>query len=213
MHAIPSRKYITRLSAYRNALKRFQKVGFVKVFSDNLADAVGVSSAQVRKDFSLFGITGYKKGGYKLDELLKKVDTLLGKDRVQKVIVVGAGNIGTALMNYKGFRQEGIEIVAAFDVDTSKTCTDARIPVLPAADMPRFVKAHKIPIAILAVPEQQARECVAALEDAGIRGILNFAPIHIRTRDDIIVSSVNLRIELENLIYFISARKKAKKKK
>ena len=117
---IANKNYIIRLSNYRNALKSFKKLGFIRVFSDNLADAVGVTSSQVRKDFSFFGITGNKKGGYQVEELTKKIDSLLGKDRIQPVVLIGAGKIGEALINYKAFEPEGIRIVAAFDVDEKK---------------------------------------------------------------------------------------------
>jgi redox-sensing transcriptional repressor len=126
-----SKNAIIRLSRYKNALYRLKLLGFVKVFSDNLADAVGVKPSQVRKDFSLFGISGNKRGGYLIDELIAKLNTILGKNEIQKVVIVGAGHIGTALMKYKGFEREGIKIVAAFDIDPAKYQKEAAMPILP----------------------------------------------------------------------------------
>ena len=100
---VTNRKCIMRLSRYKNGLKRLKALGFIKVFSDNLADAAGVTPSQVRKDFSIFGISGNKRGGYKVDELIEKLNDILGKNEIQDVILVGAGHIGTALLKYKGF--------------------------------------------------------------------------------------------------------------
>ena len=115
-----NRNCILRLSRYKKALSRLQAMGFKKVFSDNLADAIGVTPSQVRKDFSLFDITGNKKGGYDIEDLIEKLNRILGKEEEEKVILVGCGNIGQALLKYKGFRKEGINITAAFDADAAK---------------------------------------------------------------------------------------------
>ncbi|MDD5408814.1 MAG: winged-helix domain-containing protein, partial [Candidatus Omnitrophica bacterium] len=109
---ITNKSCIIRLSRYKNSLHRLRALGFVKVFSDNLADAIGVLPSQVRKDFSLFGISGNKRGGYQVDSLIEKLNTILGKEQTQEVIVAGLGNIGNALMKYKGFEKEGIRISA-----------------------------------------------------------------------------------------------------
>ena len=105
-----AKKTLTRLIRHKNALQRFKKLGFIKVFSDNLADATGSTPSQVRKDFSLFGISGNKRGGYQINELLEQLNSILGKDKIHNVIVAGAGNIGSALLKYEGFEKEGIKI-------------------------------------------------------------------------------------------------------
>jgi redox-sensing transcriptional repressor len=132
-----NKKCILRLLRYKNALHRFDGLGFVKIFSDNLADAVGVTASQVRKDFSLFGISGNKRGGYQIDALLEKLNGLMGKNETQKVVIVGGGHIGTALMKYKGFEKEGIKIVACFDIDPAKFSgvKGHEIPVLPVGQL------------------------------------------------------------------------------
>jgi redox-sensing transcriptional repressor len=184
-------------------LNRLKALGFVKVFSGNLADAAGVSSSQVRKDFSLFGITGNRR-----DELIKRIRDILGKNELQKVIIVGAGNIGKALLHYKGFESGGIKVMAAFDIDPSKYSHELEIPVLPLEDLRGFVQDHEVKIGILAVTEVAAHHVSEIMISAGIKGILNFAPIQLRAADDVVINNINLEVELENLIYFVNAQAK-----
>lgn len=202
---VMNRKCILRLSRYKNALKRLKALGFVKVFSGNLADAAGVTSSQVRKDFSLFGITGNRRGGYKVDELVTKIRDILGKNEIQKVVIVGIGNIGNALLRYKGFETGGIRIVAGFDIDPARYQNRSGIPILPLDEFRQFVQENEIKIGILAVPDVAAHHVSEIMIAAGIKGILNFAPIQLRGADDVIVSNINLEVELENLIYFVNA--------
>ena len=200
-----NRNCILRLSRYKKSAARLRSMGFKKVFSDNLADAIGVTPSQVRKDFSLFGITGNKKGGYDIDELIEHLNRVLGKSEEEKVILVGCGNIGTALMHYSGFRKEGINIIAAFDSDPAKTLIESPPPVLPVSVLETFVKENGIRTAVLAVPDHAAQGVLDTLISAGIRGVLNFAPIHLRAPEDIVVANVNLEMELEAVIYFTHA--------
>jgi redox-sensing transcriptional repressor len=204
-----NRKCILRLSRYRNALRRLKSLGFVKVFSGNLADAAGVTSSQVRKDFSLFGITGNRRGGYHVDELIDRIGHILGKNEVQKVVIVGMGNIGKALMRYRGFEAGGIKIVAGFDNDPARLNSSSEVPVLPLEDFRQFINANGVKIAILAVPDMAAHQVSELMIAGGIKGILNFAPIQLRGADDVVISSINLEVELENLIYFVNAGTKA----
>lgn len=202
---IMNRKCIIRLSRYKNALKRLKSLGFVKVFSGNLADAAGVTSSQVRKDFSLFGISGNRRGGYRVDELVDKIRHILGKNELQKVVIVGMGNIGKALMRYRGFEAGGIKVVAGFDIDPAKYNKLAEMPILPLDEFREFIQTNGVKIAILAVPDVAAHHVSELIISAGIRGILNFAPIQIRGSQNAVISSINLEVELENLIYFVNA--------
>ncbi|MDD5645261.1 MAG: redox-sensing transcriptional repressor Rex [bacterium] len=203
---------VIRLSRYKNALYRFDKLGFVKIFSDNLGEAVGVTAAQVRKDFSLFGITGNKRGGYQVKGLIEKLNEILGKNELQNVIIIGSGNIGNALVKYKGFEKEGIKIVAAFDIDPAKFRENSEIPVLSLDRLRDFVKKNDVKIGVLAVPDIAAQQVADMMISSGIKGILNFAPINIRASADMIVNYVNLELEIENLIYFVNAMEKTGKK-
>jgi redox-sensing transcriptional repressor len=209
---IANKNCIIRLSRYKNALYRLRVLGFVKVFSDNLADAIGVLPSQVRKDFSVFGISGNKRGGYNIDELIEKLNSILGKDRIQKVVVVGSGNIGTALMKYKGFEKEGIKIVAGFDIDPAKINDATDIPVMPLEKLKEYAKSHDIRIGIIAVPDIAAQQVFDMMTSAGIKGILNFAPIRLRGPEDLIVNNMNVELELENVIYFVNALHKTRSK-
>jgi redox-sensing transcriptional repressor len=209
---LASRNSILRLSQYKNALYRFEKLGYVKVFSDILADAIGVTPAQVRKDFSLFGIKGNKRGGYSVEELVGKLNEILGKNKIQGVIIAGAGKIGTALMRYKGFENEGIKILAAFDIDPAKVRETGDIPVYPMDTLKNFVKQSNIKVGIIAVPDIAAQQVFETMMSAGIRGILNFAPIHILETSDVVVNNINVGLELENVIYFVNALDRTKGK-
>lgn len=206
-----NRKCIIRISRYKNALSRLKALGFVKVFSSNLADAVGVTSSQVRKDFSLFGITGNRRGGYQVEELITKIRDILGKNELQKVVLVGVGNIGKALLRYKGFESGGIKIIAGFDIDPGKYTTDVEVPIFPLERFREFVQEHDVKIGILSVPDVAAHHISEIMISAGIKGILNFAPIQLRAADNVVVSNINLEVELENLIYFVNVQDKTKK--
>ena len=201
------RKIITRLYQYRKSLQRLHKIGFVKVFSENLADAVGVSSAQVRQDFSVFGLSGNKRGGYSVEFLIKELDERLGKDRPQSVVIIGAGNIGKALMNYKGFELEGIKVVALFDTDESKINHNASIPILPFSEVKEFIQQKNIQIAIIAVPDVYAQQVLDEIVKAGIRGVLNFAPIKLNVpSEDFVIKNFDVQLELETVMYLVNSQ-------
>ena len=193
---------IIRLSRYRNALVNIKAMNFVKVFSENLADATRVTAAQVRKDFSLFGISGNRRAGYQVDELLVQLNRVLGKDKLQKFIVVGIGNIGRALLNYPGFKKNEIELVAGFDIDPAKHNRDAAVPILPIEELNDFVRKNDIEFGIISVPDFIAQQVLEMMITAGIRGVLNFAPICLKEPQGCVVRNLNFAIELENIIYF-----------
>ena len=201
-----TRSKILRLSRYKNAAIRLKSLNFVKVFSDNLGDATGVTASQVRKDFSIFGIAGNRRGGYQIDELLTQLNKVLGKDELQKFIVVGMGNLGRALINYPGFAKSEIRIVAGFDVDPAKFNRKADAPVLPMDELAGYVKANGVTLAIISVPDFAAQEAFEKLMKAGIKGVLNFAPIRLKSDEKVIVHNLNLETEFENLIYFVNTK-------
>ncbi len=200
-----NRSCIIRLSRYKNALNRLKGLNFVRVFSDNLADAAGVTAAQVRKDFSLFGITGNRRGGYKVDELSEQLNTILGKDQLQEVVVIGVGNIGKALLHYGGLEKSGIKVAAGFDIDPAKFDREGEPPILPLDDLAAVVKERSIVLGVLAVPDYAAQQVLELMLSAGIKGVLNFAPICLKAPEGCIVNNINLESELENLIYFVNA--------
>lgn len=207
---IGKKNCILRLSRYKNELYRFKELGFIKIFSEYLAEAVGVTSAQVRKDFSLFGIAGNKRGGYNIDALIEKLNSIFGKNQLQRVALVGAGSLGSALLKYKNFEKQGIKIEAAFDIDPAKCSQKTGIPIFPTSEMESYIKKTDLKIAILCVPEVAAQATFDMMVKAGIRGVLNFSPIQLKTPGECIVSNVNLEEELENLIYFVNAKMSAR---
>jgi redox-sensing transcriptional repressor len=205
-----SKNVILRLSKYKNALHRLKSLGFVKIISSYLGDAVGVASTQVRKDFSLFGVSGNKRRGYQVDALIHKLNDILGKNEVQPVIVAGAGRIGNALLRYRTFERQGIKLVAAFDTDPAKQCADGPSPVYPLERMADVVRQCHARIGIVAVPEEAAQPVCDQMVVAGIRGVLNFAPLTLRAPADVVISNVSLELELESVIYFVNARERAR---
>ncbi len=201
---------IIRIAKYKNALTRFKALGFNKVFSDNLADALGVSPAQVRKDFSLFGIEGKKRGGFNVSDLIVQLQNLLGQTTIHDVVVVGAGNIGNALMKYTGFDKAGVKITAIFDVDPQKVNRTAAIPILPIEEMKDFIRKKKIKLGIIAVPESFAQMILDEMVSANIKGILNFAPLGLKVPEDVFINNIDLLAEIEKVIYFVNVNKENK---
>lgn len=205
-----NKNLILRLSLYKNALIKLKNFGFKKVFSDNIADSINVTPSQVRKDFSVIGIGGSKKGGYLVDELLEELNKILGKTEIHKVIVVGVGNLGTALIKYSVFKKEGIDIVAGFDINPSKIEEKLPAPIYHIDKIMEFIKENKIKIAIITVPESAAQSVFDHLVEAGIKGVLNFSPVILKGPDDVIIYNISIQTELECLIYFVNAMERKK---
>src|SRR5207253_2540451 len=198
------RKAIYRLSLYLRCLHRLKANAIRTVSSDALAAAAGVKPTQLRKDLTYFGQFGTRGLGYDVEQLAKMITDLLGTNSLQPVILVGVGNLGMALLSYRGFEQEGFEIVAAFDLDLERK-RDKKVsqPIYGMDNLAAFVRDHRTKMAILTVPATAAQEVTNILLEAGITGILNFAPIVLQVPEEVMVNNVNLAIELENLSYFI----------
>ncbi len=198
------RKAIYRLSIYLRCLQRAKLNGIRTVSSDALARAARVKPTQLRKDLTYFGQFGTRGLGYDVEQLSKMVSDLLGTNSLQPVILIGVGNLGLALLTYRGFEQEGFEIIAAFDQDVGrKRDKTLNTPIFSVDKMQEVVKDRNVKMAILSVPAAAAQEVTNQLVACGITGILNFAPIVLHVPDDVMVNNVNLAIELENLSYFI----------
>ena len=198
------RKTIYRLSVYLRCLQRLKSNSIRTVSSEALAKAAGVKSTQLRKDLTYFGQFGTRGLGYDVEQLAQMITDRLGTNSLQPVILIGVGNLGTALLAYRGFEKEGFEIVAAFDVDTQrKRNKQTAQPVFAMDQLPQFVRERGVKMAILTVPATNAQEVTNTLVESGIAGILNFAPIVLQVPEEVMVNNVNLAIELENLSYFI----------
>jgi redox-sensing transcriptional repressor len=197
------RKTIYRLSIYLRCLARLKENGISTVSSEALARAAGVKPTQLRKDLAYFGTFGTRGLGYDVGALSRKISDELGTSRLQPVILVGVGNMGLALLSYRGFEREGFEIVAAFDADPErKRDKQIKQPIYTIEELSDFVKEQHVKMAILTVPASVAQEVANHLVKAGIVGILNFAPIVLAVSEEVMVNNVNLAIELENLSYF-----------
>ncbi len=172
------RKTIYRLSIYLRCLARLKENGISTVSSEALARAAGVKPTQLRKDLAYFGTFGTRGLGYDVGALSKKISDELGTSRLQPVILVGVGNLGLALLSYRGFEKEGFEIVAAFDAAPErKRDKEIKQPIYDIGELSAFVREQNIKMAILTVPAAAAQEVANQLVKAGIAGILNFAPI------------------------------------
>jgi redox-sensing transcriptional repressor len=192
------------LSVYLRCLQRLKANGIRTVSSEALAKAARVKSTQLRKDLTYFGQFGTRGLGYDVEQLSTMILDLLGTNSLQPVILVGVGNLGLALLSYKGFEQEGFEIIGAFDIDAARPRgKTGSIPLYPMEKLSEIVRKRAVKMAIMAVPASEAQEVTNQLVEAGITGILNFAPIVLHVPDDVMVNNVNLAIELENLSYFI----------
>ena len=185
-------------------MQRLKENGIKTVSSEALAGAAGVKSPQLRKDLTYFGQFGTRGLGYDVEQLIQMISDLLGTSHLQPVVLVGVGNLGRALLSYKGFAKEGFGIVAAFDVVTERQ-NDKRVTqsVYSMDDLKSFVSRNTVRMAILCVPPQEAQEVVNELVEAGVTGVMNFAPTVLQVPDEVTVNNVNLAIELENLSYFV----------
>jgi len=174
------------------------------VSSSALAKAAGVKPTQLRKDLAHFGQFGTRGLGYRVEMLGDVITEVLGTSRLQQVILVGVGNLGAALSRYGGFGKEGFEITVGFEIDPERReSVSVGIPVLPTSEMAEYIRNHGVKMAIQAVPVEVAQSVANDLVEAGIQAILNFSPARLIVPDHVIVNSVDLALELEQLSYFV----------
>jgi redox-sensing transcriptional repressor len=198
------RKTIYRLSLYSRCLARLKDKNIQTVSSETLAKVAGVKPTQLRKDLTYFGQFGTRGLGYDVAALSQMISDELGTTSLQPVVLVGVGNLGLALLSYRGFEKEGFEIVAAFDVDPKRRRDkEIKCPILGMEELPKYIDSHHVKMAILTVPAAVAQEVANTLVECGIVGILNFSPIVLHVPEEVMVNNVNVAIELENLSYFI----------
>jgi len=191
-----------RLSVYMRRLEQLSAEGVQTISSRALADSLGLTDTQVRRDLGYFGTFGRPGVGYPVAELIRQVRTILGTDRVWPVALVGFGNLGRALMAYPELPKRAFRISAVFDSDPVKIGRRAgSIVVEDAANLMREVQRLRIPLAILAVPAAAAQEAAAQLVQAGILGLLNFAPVRLDVPADVIVNNVDFTICLEHVSF------------
>ncbi|HKO16784.1 MAG TPA: redox-sensing transcriptional repressor Rex [Gemmatimonadaceae bacterium] len=198
---------VRRLSAYLRFLEDFESRGLSTISSDELARRGGTTSAQVRKDLSFFGSFGKRGLGYSVPELAERLREILGLGREWKVIIVGAGKIGAALAQYRGFRQRRFSILAAYDSNPEKI--GRRLDGVMVHDiehLERDVARDEPDIAVLTVPAEDAQAVLDRVVRTGIKAVLNFAPTQLQAPPDVTVKTVNMAMELEGLSYALTNR-------
>lgn len=202
-----SESSIRRLSLYLRLLEELSMRGAATVSSDVLARGVGTTSAQVRKDLSLFGSFGKRGLGYSVPALVGRLRDILGLERRYRVVVVGVGKMGSALIRYSGFAERGFRIASAYDVDPA--IVGRRLNGVVVRDVQQLagdLAREPADIAIIATPAEAAQEVAETLARAGVKAILNFAPVPLAVPQDVAVKHVNLALELEALSYALRNR-------
>ncbi len=194
-----------RLSVYLRCLSYLESINQETVSSAELAERFHLNSAQIRKDLACFGEFGTRGVGYDVSRLKYELVQELGIDRTRNMLIIGAGNLGMALADYGGFNANGFHIVALLDVDPAKVGRTSRhgTPVISYDKLADVVRRNHVEIGIIAVTADAAQNVHDALADAGIRAILNFAPVQMRLREGVKVKSVDLRINLESLSFHL----------
>ena len=193
---------VTRLVLYLRELQQIARGGILHVRSGALADRLGLTDSQVRRDLSHLGQFGRRGVGYPVRELSRAIRSALGTDRRWRVVLIGAGNLGQALSGYKGFAEQGFDLAAVFDSAPAKVgSTIHGHKILSIDELEAFVETSgDIKMAIVAVPASQACGVVARLSELGVQGILNFAPVSVRRHcGDAVVLDVDLALELQRL--------------
>lgn len=195
---------VGRLPLYLRMLEFLKKEGKPITSSQELAERLGLSSAQIRKDLSYFGEFGKQGTGYNIDYLSKQLRQILHVDRIRDVVLVGAGDLGRALAHYQGFETEGFHLVAIFDNAAKKIGTPVgNLQVHDMAELPRWVREKQIKVAILAVPADAATGVASKLVESGICAILNYAPITLKLPPDVRVYHIDPVIGLQNMAYYL----------
>ena len=191
---------VRRLSVYLRQLEALDANGVATISSQKLAASLSLTGAQVRKDLAYFGQFGKSGIGYEVGPLIHRLRRILGTDRVCNALLIGVGNIGRALAAYQGFRPKGFNLVALFDTDSKKVGRRiGPLAIEPMEHLDTIVRDRDIRLGILAVPSEAAQFVAERLAAAGVRGILNFAPVQLITPPEVTVHNIDVAAELEQL--------------
>jgi redox-sensing transcriptional repressor len=193
---------VRRLSLYLRQLEALEADRVATVSSRKLAQSLGLTDAQVRKDLAYFGQFGRPGVGYEVMPLIHRLRSIFGTDRVSHILLVGAGNLGKAVTTYQGFRARGFELVGVFDDDPQKIGGSVgQLSVQPMTELPQTASQHAARLAIVAVPAPAAQRVADQLIAVGVRGILNFAPTRLNSPPDVTVLNIDVAAELEQLSF------------
>src|ERR1041385_4543226 len=195
-----------RLSVYLRCLNALEGAGVRTISSQALAEQFHLNAAQIRKDLAYFGEFGVRGVGYYVRDLKRHLRQILGLDQKLRVAIMGAGNLGLALADYPGFRQEGFEISALFDVLREKVGHQSRlgVPIYDVHDLKKISKRDGIRIAVIAVPAPSAQHVLNLVVASGIKAVLNFSPGTLEVPPEIKLKSVDLTVSLESLSFFLA---------
>ena len=195
---------LNRLSFYLRCLRHLQELGIQRISSQELARRYHLSATQIRKDLAQFGELGIRGVGYSVDDLAAHLNRLLGLDRQHPMLIVGMGNLGSALAQYLGFNYGAFHVAAGVDNDPRKIGRKVGSFVIRSIDdLGAVVRESGAEIGVLAVPAEAAQENYDRLADAGIKAVLNFAPVRVKRRPGVPLKNVDLRINLEELAFFL----------
>jgi redox-sensing transcriptional repressor len=195
---------VARLPLYLRILAAMQHSGKEFTSSQEMARWLGISSAQIRKDLSHFGEFGKQGTGYSVIGLQDKLRQILNVDREWPIIIVGAGNIGSAVANYSGFAHRGFRVCGVFDSDPAKVgMAVGKLPVLDTAELPAFVDRTEVKLAMIAVPAESAQAVADLVVAAGITAILNYAPINLSVPDHVRVENIDPVLHLQHMTYYL----------
>ncbi len=195
---------VGRLPLYLRTLERLYEAGRQSISSQELGDIIGVSAAQIRKDISQFGEFGKQGMGYSIPFLIQKLRHILKVDRTWDVALIGAGDLGRALVHYQGFRNRGFQIKMVFDNDPNKIGKPlGDFIIQDATKMVEIIREAGIQIAMLVVPATAAQEVADQLVKAGVRAILNYAPTHINVPPDVHIEHVDPTMHLQHMTYYL----------
>ena len=195
-----------RLSVYLRCLNTLDGAGVRTISSQALAEQFHLNAAQIRKDLAYFGEFGVRGVGYYVRDLKRHLRQILGLDQKLRVAIMGAGNLGLALADYPGFRQEGFEIAALFDTSSGKVGQQSRggVPIHDIGDLRKIVRRDSIRIAVIAVPASAAQNVLALVVASGIKAVLNFSPGTLAVPPEVKMKSVDLTVSLESLSFFLA---------
>ncbi|MFH1478770.1 MAG: redox-sensing transcriptional repressor Rex [Candidatus Omnitrophota bacterium] len=202
---IPSSS-ISRLSLYYRSLVSIKEASVIS--SEELSSFTGCSASQIRKDLAYFGQFGKRGLGYSIPVLKEKLSNILGIDRIWNVALIGVGNLGSALLSYKGFKEQGFNIVCAFDNDKKKLGhVKGGMKIEDIKDLKKIARSKNVSMAIIAVSGYSAKDIIDKIISSGIKAILNFAPIICKAPSHIKLLNIDLSMELEKLTYFLKRSK------
>jgi redox-sensing transcriptional repressor len=215
---------VSRLSRYRNALRRFKSYGLTWVYSDQIASALGITAAQVRKDFSQFGVSGKRKIGYHVDLIAERLDRILGKNNQNTAIIAGFGMLGQAFYKDYFSHEHSIRVVAAFDDDaafddvaafdeTAPRENHTGLPVYPFSRLIAFAMKNQIKFGIITLTDKTAQNALDCMALAGVQGILSLSPVELKGPKSCFINSVNLFREFENVVFFAGNNSRSREKR